>query len=126
MTAAGHRDRRWRSTAVLVLAGLSSLAGCDRSDGPGPGRSGPGLSLAPVAEVVWTDDGLATAMVTVGTDQAVQVSNQGSEPRRLAGDKLDTGILRPGESTTLYLTRPGRFELRDPADPATGLVILTG
>lgn len=103
--------------ALAVLAPL--LAGCgepplDRVPGP--------AQLQDVPEVVGTivvdDEGFDPAEQTITAGEALELVNEGDEPHGFdGGEGFGTGLLEPGESTTLVLREPGELPYRDPAHP---------
>jgi hypothetical protein len=68
-------------------------------DGDDGVRAAPGERAVPVVR---------TDPPTVPSGSVVEVRNAGSRDRRLrAGTAFDTGIMRPGERTTVVVTSPG-------------------
>ncbi|WP_334143724.1 hypothetical protein [Rhabdothermincola sp.] len=89
----------------------------------------PTVDFTPVAIVTASPDGLGCAMHPVGTPcqvpagSVIEVRNDGPGERRLqAGEAFDTGIMRPGETTTVVLgDEPTTLEVRDALDPEATL-----
>jgi plastocyanin len=103
---------RWVLAGVAVAAGSIGLAACGNDDSTGVGRAASSPRFDPVVEVRITDATVEPAEVTVRVGDTVRVLDAASATHRLTGTKLDTGLLRPGDATLLYASKPGRFELR--------------
>jgi hypothetical protein len=56
----------------------------------------------------------------------IEIRNTGATDRRVTDDStIDTGVMQPGDSTTVVLTTEGDLELRDAADGATVKITVT-
>ncbi len=109
------RALRLRRTLVIVFVALATLAGagCHHGgDEPGPG-DGASLTFTPKATITLTDDRIDPASVDLRVGDAITVVNQGARDHGLTSDSIDTGTLRPGESTLVYLTATGTIDAYD-------------
>jgi hypothetical protein len=107
-----RQRRRWPLLLVAVST-LATLAACNDDATPSPDHSGPPFRFDPTAEIVISDSGVQPSKVAAKVDQALRVINRAAGVHRLTSDSLDTGVLQPGQETTLFLTRVGRIELKD-------------
>jgi plastocyanin len=102
--------RHWTVVLVALLVGCAS----------GPAKPGPndGASLNfDIKATIVVDDGAITpAVMNAKVGDAISVTNRGTKDHGLTSDKIETGTLRPGESTTVFLTEAGTVELHDRAD----------
>lgn len=111
---------------LLALVSLP-VAACD--DGATREPTLPTIDFTPVATVMATPQGLSCVLQAVTTacevpaGSVIEVRNLGPGERRLqAGDAFDTGIMLPGESTTVALgDEPATLEVRDVLDPTIKL-----
>lgn len=91
----------------------------------------PTVDFTPVAIVTASPDGLDCIMhptpspCEIPAGSVIEVRNDGPGERRLqAGEAFDTGIMRPGETTTVVLgDEPTTLEVRDAFDPDAMLVL---
>lgn len=103
--------------ALLAAAGLT--AGCGDPDPgrtPGP-NDGAGLEFDVDARITVDDDGFDPPTLQVQMFDTIEVTNAGDEPHGLQADLVDTGRMLPGETTTLFVDRPGTIEYLDPQAP---------
>jgi hypothetical protein len=123
----GHRTLRRRLLLVGATASLL-LAGC--GDPPADRIPGPDLVDEPTFEVVDTiavdDDGFSPDEVTITAGDGLELVNEGDEPLAFdGGDEFDTGLLLPGERSTLVLTEAGEFPYTDGRpDGHEGLIVV--
>ena len=98
-------------TALLVTS-------CNNGpDKPGP-RDGDSFDFDIKATIVVDDSGIRPDLTQGQVGDAITVTNRGTKDHGLTSDTIDTGTLRPGESTTVFFTEPGSIEVRDRADPS--------
>jgi hypothetical protein len=110
-------------TAAVLAAGATTAVACgDPVEEP----TLPTVDFAPSATLTVTPDAIGCALfrVTTGPDcsvpagSVVEVANEGADNRRVVADGIfDTGILRPGDTTTVVVTDVGTFEVYDDAEP---------
>lgn len=100
---------------------LSLAAAC--GDPPADRLPGPDLLDDPGFEIVETitvdDRGFAPDEVTIVAGEGVELVNGGDGPHGFdGGAEFGTGLLEPGERSTLVLTEAGDYPFVDSADPA--------
>jgi hypothetical protein len=102
----------------LVLAlGALLFIGCSSSPStPGP-NDGASLNFESKATIVVDDAGIRPALTEARVGQAITVTNGGTTDHGLTSETIDTGTLRPGESTTVFLTATGTVVVRDRFEP---------
>jgi len=59
------------------------------------------------------DDGITPNSVQAQVGDAITIVNKGSRDHGLTSSSIDTGTLRPGESTVVFLTSSGRVDAYD-------------
>jgi plastocyanin len=92
------------------------LVGCASGPAkPGP-NDGVSLNFDTKATIVIDDIAITPPVLKAKVGDAISVTNRGTKDHGLTSDKIETGTLRPGESTTVFLTEEGTVELRDRAD----------
>ncbi|MEY2405890.1 MAG: Cupredoxin-like domain [Acidimicrobiaceae bacterium] len=108
----------------LVLAG----AGCgdDRADRrPGP-LDGSALDFTSKATIVITESGIDPATLTVRVGDTITVDNRGKRPDGLSSLSIDSGVLQPGETSTVFFGEERTIEVASHADPShTGTIVVT-
>jgi plastocyanin len=109
---------------ALVLAG----AGCgdDRADRrPGP-LDGSALDFTSKATIVITESGIDPATLTVRVGDTITVENRGTRPDGLSSLSIDSGVLQPGETSTVFFGEERTVEVASHADPShTGTIVVT-
>jgi plastocyanin len=109
---------------ALVLAG----AGCgdDRADRrPGP-LDGSALDFTSKATIVITESGIDPATLTVRVGDTITVDNRGKRPDGLSSLSIDSGVLQPGETSTVFFGEERTIEVASHADPShTGTIVVT-
>ena len=106
--------RRLGLAVVVVLL----ATGCHQGAST-PGRGdGASLDFDIKATIVVDDSGIHPDVTQGRVGEAITVTNRGTKDRGLTSDTIETGTLRPGESTTLFLTETGTIEVRDRTDPS--------
>ncbi|MEY2437085.1 MAG: Cupredoxin-like domain, partial [Acidimicrobiaceae bacterium] len=101
---------------ALVLAG----AGCgdDRADRrPGP-LDGSALDFTSKATIVITESGIDPATLTVRVGDTITVENRGTRPDGLSSLSIDSGVLQPGETSTVFFGEERTIEVASHADPS--------
>ena len=107
------RVRRLAMTG-LVAAAIALGAGCQHEGNQVPGRSdGASLDFTSRATVTVDDDAITPNSVQVQVGDAITVVNKGTRDHGLTSASIDTGTLRPGESTVVFLTESGRIDAYD-------------
>jgi|GEM_PF-3104756 len=115
-------SRRLGTLAVTVLAALTTLVvgtagGCNHgTDRPGP-ADGASLDFTSRATVTLRDTGIDPPSLQLRVGEAFTVVNGGTGDHGLASSSIDTGTLRPGESTIVFLTEAGTIDAYDRAAP---------
>jgi plastocyanin len=102
-------------TAALIALVLTACYDGPAKPGPGDGST---LDFTSKATIVVDDNGIQPAVTTGRVGDAITVVNHGTKDHGLTSETIDTGTLRPGESTTVFLTATGTIEVTDRADPA--------
>jgi plastocyanin len=122
---AGHHRRPARGRAVTAICALAvlGLGACGHDDSTGTGQGASSLRLELVTFVHVTDTTVQPTELSVHVGDTVGVTDAGSSPHRLSGDKLDTGLLQPHDTTLLFASKAGRFELHLDDAGAVALVI---
>jgi hypothetical protein len=104
--------RRLLTLFVVIVV----MAACSNdTDVPGP-NDGSSLNFSPKATIVVDDTGIDPAVTTARVGDALTVVNRGTRDHGLTSETVDSGTLRPGESTVVFLTQTGTIELRDRTD----------
>ena len=106
-----------RRLRLVILVALAVTACADGASTPGP-NDGASLDFNAKATIVVDDSGISPAVTQSRVGDAITVINRGTKDHGLTSDTIETGTLRPGESTTVFFTVPGSIELRDRADPS--------
>jgi hypothetical protein len=102
--------------AALVLAAVLLVSGCyNGAQKPGP-NDGSNLDFGSTQTVVVDDSGIHPNVVNGHVGQAVSVTNRGTRDHTLSSDSIDTGTLRPGETTTLYFSETKTIDAHDRTD----------
>ena len=96
--------------AVLVVAGCYS-----GEQKPGP-KEGSNLDFGITQTVVVDDSGIHPDVINGHVGQAVSVTNRGTRDHTLSSDSIDTGAIRPGETTTVYFSEAATIDAHDRAD----------
>ena len=113
-----------RPRILAAAAAVSVLAcGCHHgSTTPGP-NDGASLDFTSRATVTIDDAGIRPGSLQEHVGDAVTVTNAGTHDHGLTSDTIDTGTLRPGESTVVYFSAAGRIDAHDRTDPTHTLTI---
>jgi plastocyanin len=108
----------------LVLAGAGG--GDDRADRrPGP-EDGSALDFTSKATIVITESGIDPATLTVRVGDTITVENRGKRPDGLSSLSIDSGVLQPGETSTVFFGEERTIEVASHADPShTGTIVVT-
>jgi hypothetical protein len=113
---------RLRLAILVLLLAVGCASGASK---PGP-NDGSSLSFVSVATFVIDDTGIrpdfsqhrAGIAITVTVGDVLTVTNRGTKDHGLTSDSIETGTLRPGESTTVLFTEAGIIDAYDRADPS--------
>jgi plastocyanin len=121
---------RTRRVAVLALAVAASVlvAACDSGTKvPGP-SDGASLQFDSKATVTIDDNGISPGSLDVHVGDAITVVNKGTRDHGLTSKTIDTGTLRPGDSTVVYFTTAGNIDAndRDAPDHKVAINVLSG
>ncbi|HEX4903660.1 MAG TPA: hypothetical protein VFV42_12660 [Acidimicrobiales bacterium] len=110
------RARRRAGVAVCALLALTGAA-CD-SDRRAISRDDlPDVPAEPDHVVRLGDDGFDVEDLEVEADDLVEFRITGDDDHGIrAGTRIDTGLLFPGESTSVIFSDPGRYEVVDITD----------
>ena len=111
-----------RVAVLLAVAALLALAGAgcgsERADRkPGP-RDGSALDFGSKATIAVSEKGFDPANLTVKVGDTITVENRGSRPDGLSSTTIDTGVLEPGESTTVFFGEATTIDMASHADPS--------
>jgi plastocyanin len=111
-----------RVAVLLAVAALLALvgAGCgsERADRkPGP-QDGSALDFASKATIAVSEKGFDPANLTVRVGDTITVENRGARPDGLSSTSIDTGVLEPGESTTVFFGEARTIDIASHADPS--------
>jgi len=121
-----------RSAVILVAVTLLLFGACAGDHRAEP--TIPSVNFAPLLVVSVTADGLTVERGEQDADvsldppslpagSVVEVRNADSEDHRItAGTTIDTGIMHPGDTTTVVITTEGDVEVRD-VDSGAALTI---
>jgi hypothetical protein len=101
---------------IALLVALVAMGCSSGTHTPGP-TDGASLHFDSKATITVDDNGITPNLTTVRTDEAISVTNAGTKDHGLASDSIDTGTLRPGESTVVYVTSPDTIDVHDRAEP---------
>jgi plastocyanin len=97
---------------VLVAAGCGSER-ADRRPGP---QDGSALDFTSKATIRVTEAGFDPAELTVEVGDTITVENRGSRSDGLSSTTIDTGLLEPGESTTVFFGEARTIDIASHAD----------
>ncbi|HEX2382037.1 MAG TPA: hypothetical protein VHI95_05345 [Acidimicrobiales bacterium] len=107
------RVRRFVMIALAAVA-IGLLAGCEHEGAAVPGpNDGASLDFTSRATVSIDDDAITPATVRVQVGDAVTIVNKGTRDHGVTSTSIDSGTLRPGESTLVFLTASGRVDAYD-------------
>ena len=102
---------------ALVVAAVLLLGGCySGAQKPGP-NDGSDLDFGITQTVVVDDAGIHPDVINGHVGQAVSVTNRGTHDHTLSSESIDTGTIRPGETTTVYFSESATIDAHDRADP---------
>jgi plastocyanin len=102
--------------ALLALGGVG--CGSDRADRkPGP-QDGSALDFTSKGTIAVSEAGFDPANLTVRVGDTITVENKGSRPDGLSSSSIDTGLLEPGESTTVFFGEARTIDIASHADPS--------
>jgi hypothetical protein len=105
-----------RRIALIVAALL--LSACHSGDQkPGPNDAST-LDFTITQTVVLDDSGIHPDVIHTHRSAAITVTNHGTRDHGLTSELIETGTLRPGESTTVFFTATGTIDAHDRADPS--------
>lgn len=115
---------RLRPLVLVAVVLASPLVACSGDRGTEPTL--PTVELSPRLVVSVDDDGFSVERgdtddpaITADppaapTGTVIEVRNDGDSDNRVSDDDtIDTGVMRPGDTTTVVLTSEGPLELRD-------------
>ncbi|MEY2423792.1 MAG: hypothetical protein QOI95_3859 [Acidimicrobiaceae bacterium] len=106
-----------RRPLLIALIALV-VTGCASSPSkPGP-DDGASLDFTSKLTIVVDDTGITPPVTKGRVGDAITVTNRGTRDHGLTSDTIETGTLRAGESTTVFLTETGTVEVHDRADPS--------
>ena len=83
------------------------------------------IDLSPDHTVAVDDRGFDPAELEVRAGDVIRLVNEGTDEHTFTADgqRFDTGIMEPGDHTTVVLTEPGEVAYRDLEEPDhTGVV----
>jgi hypothetical protein len=102
----------------LVAVTALLLTGCSHTaTTPGP-TDGSSLNFDSKATIVVDDSGFQPSVTKAHVGDALTVTNRGTKDHGLSSDTIDTGVLRPGESTIVFLTDAKTVQAHDRTDPS--------
>jgi len=103
--------------AALFVAATLAVAGCyGGAQKPGP-NDGSGLDFDVTQTITVDDAGIHPNVINGHVGQAVDVTNKGTRDHTLSSTSIDTGTIRPGESTTVYFSETATIDAHDRTDP---------
>jgi hypothetical protein len=110
-----------RFVRVIAVAAVLIAGGCSEHTPREPGAAdGSSLNFAPVATVTVDASGIHPGTLQVKVGDAITIVNNNTVPDGITSGKgasIDTGVLRPGESTTAYFTEVDNIDIASRADP---------
>ena len=118
-----------RAVVLLALVALltATAVGCgsDRADRkPGP-QDGSALDFTSRATIALSDSGFEPSTLTVKVGDTITVENRSSRRDGLSSKTIDTGVLDPGESTTVFFGEAQTIDVASHADPSrTGKIVV--
>lgn len=117
-------NRRAALLALVLTLGVTA-AGCD-SDRRAVSRDAlPDVPAEPDHVVVLDSSGFDPDELEVGTDELIEIRIEGDEPRgiRTEEHEIDTGMLLPGETTSVIFDEEARYVVTDLADDDHTMVV---
>ncbi|MSO86567.1 MAG: hypothetical protein EXQ71_03480 [Acidimicrobiia bacterium] len=107
-----------RAALVLVLGATLLLASC--ADESVPTGTVPTLvprNVYPKKVITVDDAGFDASAVEIVSGQVLVIVNTGDEPHSFSStERFDTGLLDPGTTSTVLLTKPGKIRFFDKAN----------
>jgi plastocyanin len=106
--------------ALVVAVAALLLGGCaDSNPSPPTAEDLADIDLSPDVTITVDEDGYDPDEVEDEAGTVFLLVNDGDEPHSFTADDhaFDTGILLPGEETTLVLTEPGTHPFHDTEAP---------
>ena len=104
--------RRIRLSLLVLIVTASCASGPSR---PGP-NDDDGLTCEVKGTIEIDDNGIRPELTRARVGEAITVTNRGTTDRGLTSDTIDTGTMRPRESTTVCLTEEDTVEVYDRID----------
>lgn len=102
----------------MVVAAALVATGCyGGTQKPGPG-DGSNLDFGITQTVVVDDSGIHPDVINGHVGQTVSVTNRGTKDHTLSSTSIDTGTIRPGETTTVYFSETAKIDAHDRTDPS--------
>jgi plastocyanin len=109
----------------LLVAAIGLSTGCEHEGAAVPGPSdGASLDFTSRATVTIDDNGITPNSVRVQVGDAITVVNEGNRDHGVTSGSIDTGTLRPGESTVVFLTTSETVDAHDRDNPDRKLEIV--
>ena len=108
-----------RRVAIAALVAVS-LASCGDADpSPPTAEDLADLDLSPDVTITVDEGGYDPAELSERAGTVYRLVNDGDEPHSFTADDqaFDTGLMLPGEDTTLVLTEPGEHAFHDIEEP---------
>jgi len=103
--------------ATLLVAAALVIAGCySGAQKPGP-NDGSDLDFGVTQTIVVDDAGIHPNVIDGHVGQTVSVTNRGTKDHTLSSTSIDTGTIRPGETTTVYFSQTAAIDAHDRTDP---------
>jgi len=103
--------------AALFVAATLVVAGCySGAQKPGP-NDGSNLDFGVTQTITIDDTGIHPNVINGHVGQAVNVATQGTRDHTLSSTSIDTGTIRPRESTTVYFSETATIDAHDRTDP---------
>ncbi len=107
--------RRW---ALVGAAAAIVVTGCDADPSPPTPEDLRAVDVSPDHTISVDEDGFEPSRLEIRAGEVVRLVNAGDEEHSFtAEERFDTGLLEPGEDTTVVLTTPGEVPYRDLENP---------
>ena len=105
-----------RRLALAAAAALVLVACYSGDPKPGPNDAST-LDFTSRQSVVIDESGIHPEVVRGTVGQAITVTNRGTSDHGITSESIETGMLHPGESTTVFFTQVETVEAHDRTNP---------
>jgi len=116
------------STVAIALCVSVGLGGCAGTKAAEPTAAT--VNFAPKTVLAVDEAGITSVplevidgAVSLQAGNVIEVANTGTTERRVTGAGIDTGIMRPGDTTTVVVSKAGEVSVVDVYEPSHHLIL---